>query len=326
MNKKLIDQFKQLAAAEELPRLLKANATLNLEFPVFSNRHFWESHESSGWQLQINTVSGWWRILNAEGIRVARGTTEEQLEALLGNRPTSTITNYLDKGYRFVKTPAKGTAKHTVVLIHGWSARARSMQSLADRLAQRGFDAYSYDYPTSKRSLKRHSQIFLSKFRKLLDQLPADAKVHILTHSMGGLLLRGAMASMTEEECRRICAIVMLGPPNRGSLLAYLGTIPLFRSFNVSLKDMTPDETSFVSTIPDPAWLPPVGIIAGRHDTEVQMEDTRLPDSLPHKHVVVQCSHLELLKPSKVLPHILKFYSKLSFRDNNPELSDNKNT
>ena len=236
---------------------------------------------------------GQWMVENPErgGHPVARGTTDEQLEALLGNRPTSTITIIWTR-YRFVKTPQRNSQAYRRADSR-LERPARSMQPLADRLAQRGFDAYSYDYPTSKRSLKRHSQIFFP-IPELLDQLRLTQSPYL---TIAWLAPKRAMASMTEEECRRICAIVMPAP-NRGSLRHTWGQFA-FRSFNVSLKDMTPTKRPS---------CPPFQILPGRHqlaslrrhDTEVQMEDTRLPDSLPHKHVVVQCSHLELLKPSKV--------------------------
>lgn len=313
MNQELIHRFQEAAASGELSHLLKDNATFNIDFPTFGGELWWDTTPSNGWKLQVNILSGWWRILDTQDVRVARGTTEEQLESLLGNRPTSVFSNYLDDGYRFSRTPTTHRTGRTVVLIHGWGVRARSMQELADALAQRGFDAFNYDYPTSECGIGRHSTIFLGKFRELMAQLPTDEKLYVLTHSMGGLVLRSAMSQLTEAECRRISAIVMLGPPNRGSLLAYLGELPAVSLFNASLKDMTPDGDSFVSTIPAPVWLPPVGIIAGRYDGKVALENTRLPEPLPYRHTIVDCTHPGLRTPSNVINQILNFYTTLSF-------------
>ena len=310
MDNKLIDRFKSLAASGELSQLIEDNSTLNIKAPIFSGEVFWDSYKSNGWKLQINTISGWWRIVDANDVRVARGTTERQLEALLDNRSISPFLNYMDEGFCFGKTPARKATGNTVVLIHGWALRASSMQDLANGLAERGFDTYSYDYPTSKCDLSRHCDIFLSKFRDLMRQLPDNEKIHILTHSMGGLVIRGALAEMTSRECHRIRAIVMLGPPNHGSALA---SIPIIDNFNHSLKDMRPDDDSFVNNIPSPAWLPPVGIIAGRFDEKVPLESTSLPAPLAYDLTVVNCTHPGLRKPSNVLEHILAFYRKLSF-------------
>jgi len=313
MNTNLINLFKTAASSGVLPLLLKNNSTFNIEFPTFGGEVFWDTYRSNGWKLQVNTISGWWRILDNGDVRVARGTTDDQLKSLLSNRPTSIIGNYLDAGYRFAGTCSNARTGRTVVLIHGWGVRASSMQELADSLAARGYDAYSYDYPTSECSLSRHCEIFLSRLRELLRKLPSTEKLYLLTHSMGGLVLRGAMANMTEGECRRISAIVMLGPPNRGSLLALLGKIPIVQAFNASLGDMSPDGTSFVSRIPAPPWLPPVGIIAGRYDGKVALEDTRLPEPLVYRRTIVDCTHPGLRDPDNVLNQILKFYSTQTF-------------
>lgn len=313
-NSRLISQFNELAESGRLPAILADSGTANLEFPTFGGHVFWETHEAKGWKLQFNSISGWWRILDNNNMRVARGTSPEQLKSLLNNRPTSILTNYLDKGFRFAKTPAVGKSTgQTVVLIHGWGVRARSMQELADSLAQHGYDAYSYDYPSSKCTLSEHCRLFLEQFRELLHALSPEEKIHVLTHSMGGLILRGAMAEMSSGECQRLSAIVMLGPPNRGSHLAYFGKMPLVSEINASLQDMTPSDDSFVSTIPAPPWLPPVGIIAGKYDGKVAMEDTWLPEPLPCSHTVVNCTHPGLRKPSHVLSLILQYFETLTF-------------
>ncbi len=309
MKAELIEQFKQNAVSGELSQLLADNATVNIDFPTFGGKVWWETYEAGDWKLQFNTISGWWRILDADDVRVARGVTAEQLSSLLANRPTSVIANYFDDGCRFSYTPAKRGTGRTVVIIHGWGVRARSMQELAYALADHGFDCYNYDYPTAQSRLEEHCNIFLAQFRKLVAALPPEEELFFLTHSMGGLILRGAMAQMSEAECRRISAIVMLGPPNRGSVLAYIGELPGVEYINASLQDMSPDDDSFVSQNPAPTWLPPVSIIAGRYDGKVAIENTRLPEPLPYKHTVVPCTHPGLRNPDNVLELILEFYS-----------------
>lgn len=314
MKQELIYIFNELASSGELKQVLENNRTSNIDFPTMGGEVFWDSHSCNGWKLQFNSISGWWRILDENNVRLARGNKLEQLAALLNDCPTSIFGNYMDNGCRFSKTPAAERTGHTVILIHGWGVRAYSMHKLAEAMAQNGYDAYNYDYPTSEFSLKDHCSTFLEKFRELTGTLPASEKIHFLTHSMGGLVLRGAMANMSEAECRRISSIVMLGPPNRGSFLAHLGKLPVVEDVNKSLKDMAPDDESFVSNIPNPPWLPPVGIIAGRFDGKVSLKNTRLPEPIPYEHTVVKCTHPGLRKPKNVLPQILSFYSTLSFQ------------
>lgn len=226
------------------------------------------------------------------------------------------LTNYFERGYRFHKlesVPAsRKQERKAVFLIHGWGVRAVSMMRLASALADEGFTVYNYDYPTSKRNIEEHSGIFLALYRRILNtEKPANA--YFVTHSMGGILLRAALSQMSETECRRMDAVVMLGPPNRGSVLAYFGKNKVARGINASLADMTPSEDSYVQNIPPPPFLPPVGIIAGKYDGKVALASTFLPDGLPCRHTIVPCTHPGLRNPKYTLAPILSFFRSKSF-------------
>ena len=229
---------------------------------------------------------------------------------------STVLTNYFERGYRFhklesVPTSCKQETK-AVFLIHGWGVRAVAMARLASALADDGFTVYNYDYPTSKRNIVEHSGIFLSLYRCILnEEKPSD--VFFVTHSMGGILLRAALAQMDESECRRIDAIVMLAPPNRGSVLAYLGKSKVARGINASLADMTPTEDSYVRNIPPPPFLPPVGIIAGKYDGKVALDSTLLPDGQPCQRTIVPCTHPGLRNPKYTFVPIMNFFSSKSF-------------
>ena len=228
------------------------------------------------------------------------------------------IANYFERGYRFRRIEAED-AIHTqspkaVFLIHGWGVRAVSMDDLAYALADLEFTVFNYDYPSAERNIEEHSRIFLDLYRRTLRREHINRKVYFLTHSMGGILLRSAMAKMSEEECRKIEAIVMLGPPNQGSILAHLGKSDIVRSFNASLADMTTDRNSFVRNIPAPAFLPPVGIIAGRFDGKVALRNTALPDGQSYQRTVVDCTHPGLRDPDNTLLPILNFFHRKSFQ------------
>ena len=226
------------------------------------------------------------------------------------------LTNYFERGYRFhklesVTIPRKRETK-AVFLVHGWGVRAVAMARLASALTDEGFTVYNYDYPTSKRNIREHSEIFLTLYRRILST-EKPAGVFFVTHSMGGILLRAALARMDETECRRIEAIVMLGPPNRGSVLAYLGKSRVARGINASLADMLPTLDSFVQNIPPPPFLPPVGIVAGKYDGKVALNSTLLPDGQPCERIIVPCTHPGLRNPRYTLAPILSFFASKTF-------------
>ena len=227
------------------------------------------------------------------------------------------LTNYFERGYRFHKLESAAVSRKpetkAVFLVHGWGVRAVAMARLASALADEGFTVYNYDYPTSKRNIREHSDIFLALYRRILSE-DKPAEVYFVTHSMGGILLRAALAQMDEAECRRIEAVVMLGPPNRGSVLAYLGKSKVARGINASLADMMPTLDSFVQNIPPPPFLPPVGIIAGKYDGKVTLSSTILPDGQPCERIIVPCTHPGLRNPRCTLAAILTFFASKSFQ------------
>jgi len=200
----LLDVFLRSAESGRLEACIARNHTLNVEFGTLGGPVWWETYEANGWKLQVNKLSGWWRILNSEGVRVARGTTSRQLKNLLDDRPSSVFVNYLDEGFRFSRTGAIAPSGKYAILIHGWGVRSSSMQELADELAKNGYDAFNYDYPTAKLDIEGHADAFLKCYRELLATLPPDADVYFLTHSMGALVLRGALSNMSLPECRQI--------------------------------------------------------------------------------------------------------------------------
>lgn len=225
------------------------------------------------------------------------------------------IANYFAPGYRFRKIgPSRdGAETRTAFLIHGWGVRAASMEPLAAALAANGFTVFNYDYPSSRRGIADHAAVFLELYRRTVEQEKIPGKVYFLTHSMGGILLRAAMAEMSAAECRRIAAIVMLGPPNRGSILAHLGRNAVARRLNASLADMTTGRDSYVRNIPAPPFLPPVGIVAGRFDGKVALENTLLPDGQPCCRTVVDCTHPGLRIPRNTLRPVLRFFADGTF-------------
>src|SRR3954469_21113097 len=80
----------------------------------------------------------------------------------------------------------------TIVLVHGLGANRLMMWLLAQRLTWRGFRVVNWGYRSTQRSLEGHGD----DLHRQLAELDGDAKIgdiHLVTHSMGGIVARTAL-------------------------------------------------------------------------------------------------------------------------------------
>ena len=96
-----------------------------------------------------------------------------------------------------------------VVLLHGLARSRASMLVPAWRLQRRGYRVHNLGYPSRTLSLPELAERVAARLR----QVPAP--FHVLTHSMGAIVLR--LAARDAALAARIGRAVMLAPPNQGS-------------------------------------------------------------------------------------------------------------
>ncbi|MDD4097129.1 MAG: alpha/beta fold hydrolase [Lentisphaeria bacterium] len=273
--------FRHMAAGGTLADSLARRNTRNLVTRTMGGEIFWRDlDECCGWRIQQNALFHNCRILDSENVRHAWGGLEYIEELLLGN-PPSRLSNYAEPGYRFYPYPAeKAPCRGKIVLMHGLGNRAHNMSRMAKKFAAAGYDVRNYDYPTFAEHISTHGRRFLSAFRAELAATAPGTGIYFLTHSLGGIVLRVALAEMTPDECGRIKSIVMMAPPNRGSYWpdVLVAAIPAAGRLSKTLGDLRTGHDSPVNRIPPPAGQVQIGIVRAKMDLKVAAHQTELKD------------------------------------------------
>jgi triacylglycerol lipase len=207
-----------------------------------------------------------------------------------------------------------------VVLLHGLSRSPRSMKKLETALARDGYEVVNFGYPAGRRRIEELSgdlDARLTEHRRTVDR-----RVHFVTHSFGGILLR---YYLKEHPLPNVGRVVMLSPPNGGSELA-----DLLRKIPLARRVAGPNRPR-IGTDPDglPARLGPVafelGVITGdRSINPIFSALIRGPDDgfvgVARARVggmtdflVVPRTHAFIMKSRGVIQQTLKFLRDGSF-------------
>jgi hypothetical protein len=132
------------------------------------------------------------------------------------------------------------------------------MHRLASEGARRGYRVRNIGYPSRRAGILAHAE----RVGLALAALPDDGPLHAVTHSMGGIVLRAALAGGWVAP-ERIGRVVMLAPPNLGSELAdWLSRTPLLRlAVGPAGAELRTGESGILGALPPVSCE--LGIIAG---------------------------------------------------------------
>jgi pimeloyl-ACP methyl ester carboxylesterase len=174
-----------------------------------------------------------------------------------------------------------------VALVHGYLANRYMMAPLGARLKRRGYVPSPWGYWNPACSLLVHADRFARRLEDL-DADPALDVLHLVTHSMGGIVAR---AALDRYRPRKLGRVVMLAPPNRGSFVA-TRSVGTFGRFLKPVVELSTAPDSLVNQLPMPPDLD-LGVIAAEYDALVSEASTR-PD-VPHDFVALPTWHTGLL-------------------------------
>jgi triacylglycerol lipase len=185
--------------------------------------------------------------------------------------------------------------RDVVVLVHGLLATSLVMRSLAKSFTGVFAGVVNWGYQSLWSPVERHGRD------------DAHDRIHLVAHSMGGIIGRVALAEYMPQRFGRF---VMIAPPNRGSHVAgrlapYLGRIcpPLLQ--------LADHSASFVCSLPPPA-VSELGIIAAETDFLVLEPNTRL--GCEADHIVLPGLHSSLLWKQETAEQVRHFLENGRFK------------
>jgi hypothetical protein len=150
-----------------------------------------------------------------------------------------------------------------VILLHGLGRTSGSMQFMEKFLAKSGYRTVNRSYPSTSLPIEEVADKYVPHF---IDDCGGQAvRIHFVTHSLGGIILRYYLQFNDLPEGSRI---VMLSPPNQGSELAdrFRDQIWYQWLMGPSGQQLTTDAESLPNRL-GPIRLE-VGVIAGRKTLE----------------------------------------------------------
>jgi len=177
--------------------------------------------------------------------------------------------------------------REAVALVHGYLANRFVLALLGSRLRARGYRTSPWGYWNIRCSLLVHADRFSHRLRAL-DADPTIDTLHLVTHSMGGIVARAALDRYRPAKLGRF---VMLAPPNRGSFVATAAEATFGRVLR-PVAELSTAADSLVNSLPIPENVE-IGVVAAQWDALVSEESTH-PD-VPHAHVTVPTFHSGLL-------------------------------
>ncbi|MCP4326171.1 MAG: alpha/beta hydrolase [Alteromonadales bacterium] len=212
------------------------------------------------------------------------------------------------------------STQQAVILLHGVAKTELCMRRLQARLTSQGYLVINQSYASLSMPIE---QLADEAINEALTHCQGAQKIHFVTHSMGGILVR---LYLQKQNIKQLGRVVMLGPPNKGSqivdlLKKWLST----NMFNHQAVMQLSTECNSLPNMIGPANFD-LGIIAGKgtvnpllslllpgeNDGKVSVESTKLVGM--SDHLIMYVTHPFMMFNNKVLSQVSYFLSEGCFK------------
>ena len=207
-----------------------------------------------------------------------------------------------------------------VILLHGFGDIKLSMSFLENECLKKGYTTYNLGYSTAGETISSLSEkILTAVIRKCRKK--GFSKIHFVTHSMGGLIVRYYLQNNELPEGSRI---VMLSPPNKGTEVAdFLKSNVLYKLFAGDVGQELCTDSKIIRNLKEINIE--IGIIAGNKsynpffseiipgedDGRISIENTKLENMTDF--LIVNGSHLTIKHRQEVSEQMVYFLQNGKF-------------
>lgn len=208
----------------------------------------------------------------------------------------------------------------SVILLHGLLRSDRSMQKLEKTLADQGYCVQNVSYASTRGNIET---LAVAAIGPALAQCPAEQKLHFVTHSLGGILVRQYLQN---NDIKNLGRVVMLGPPNKGSeVIDKLREFPGFRFVHGEAGlELGTGATSVPNQLGQVNF--DLGIIAGTRsiniflsnmipgidDGKVSVENTKIEGM--KDHLEMEVSHTFMMRNNQVIEQVVEYLESGRFK------------
>lgn len=196
-----------------------------------------------------------------------------------------------------------------VILLHGFGRTPHSMKKMARHLEALGYSVWNEGYPSTEKPIRELVSDHVAAAVRWANAMGAE-KIHFVTHSLGGILVRVYLQENSLPDGSRI---VMLAPPNRGSQVAdRLSAVFLYRwlmgpvgqelgtdvdSVPNSLGPVAADIGIIAGTRSMEPWFSMM--LPGQDDGKVAVESTKLSEM--NDFLTVKSTHPFIMRSPEVI-------------------------